>query len=101
MKRNEEITQELVNFIAENEDCELNDHLCEVVGKALTDENGIGDNKKAFCALAKVTSVFMKMWANMTPENRTATEMMESWTDVLDFYCLLADLPEEENTDEP
>jgi hypothetical protein len=94
MKANKEFTQELVDFIGENEDAQVNERLCDAVLNALTDENGKGNSRKAFCALAKVTSVFMKMWGEAT--KHTATEMMESYTDVLDFYCFAADHPVEE-----
>lgn len=93
MKRNKTFTQELVDFISEHEDVELAVRIFSAIGRETLDENGECNTKKAFVAIAKATAMFLSMCSNMTPEGGKVSteEFMESYTDVLDFYCFAAD----------
>jgi len=93
MKRNEEFTQDMVDFISQHEDLELAGRIFNAIGKETLNEDGKGDTKKAFVALAKATAMFLAMCSDMTPEDDKVKteEFMESYTDVLDFYCFAAD----------
>ena len=93
MKRNEEFTQDLVDFISEHEDLELAERIFNAIGKETLNKEGKGDTKKAFVAIAKATAMFLSMCSDMTPDDeKVSTEdFMESYTDVLDLYCFSAD----------
>lgn len=95
MKPNKEFSQELVDLIEEQEDGATIEKVSKAVLDAVLDKNGKGDSHKTFMALAKTTSMFLKMWANMAKHEDTS-EMFDSYTDVLDFYCFLADHPVED-----
>ncbi len=113
MKRNETFTKEMVDFISEHEDLDLAGRIFNAIGKEALNEEGKGDTKKAFIAIAKATAMFLGMCSDMTPEDgKVSTEdFFESYADVLDFYCFAVDADrrmakedkekEQEKTDEP
>lgn len=93
MERNKEFTQDLVDFISEHEDFELAGRIFDAICKETINEEGKGDTKKTFVAIAKATAMFLSMCSDMTPDDeKVSTEdFMESYTDVLDLYCFSAD----------
>lgn len=113
MKRNETFTQQTVDFITANEDLELAGRIFDAICKEAINEEGKGDTKKTFCALAKATAMFLGMCSNLTPEDNKvrADEFFDPYTDVLDFYCYAVDTDsvmaqedaenKQEKTDEP
>ena len=93
MKRNETFTQQTVDFITANEDLELAGRIFAAICKEAINEEGKGDTKKTFCALAKASAMFLGMCSNLTPEDdkMRADEFFDPYTEVLDFYCFAAD----------